>query len=175
MAGPVPAISWSVPTVAAATSSSVGTLLIVAGTTAGIYLFLITLLRFAGRRQLAQLSALDFVVVLLLGSAVETAMIHGDLSLGAGLVSAATLLILNRLLTLVFLHHPRLSQLVNGGPILLVHDGAVIEEHLRRVGLTRPDLDAALRGRGFASSDGVREAVLETDGSITVVGARGGR
>jgi uncharacterized membrane protein YcaP (DUF421 family) len=73
------------------------------------------------------------------------------------------------------LHHPRLSQLVNGGPILLVHDGAVIEEHLRRVGLTHPDLDAALRGRGFASSDGVREAVLETDGSITVVGARGGR
>jgi uncharacterized membrane protein YcaP (DUF421 family) len=161
-----------VPTVAADSSSSPGALLIVAGSTAAIYLFLITILRSVGRRQLAQLSALDLIVFLLLGSAVETAMIHGDVSLAAGLVSAATLLIMNRLLTLAFLHAPRLSHLVNGGPILLVHDGAVIEEHLRRVGLTQPDLDAALRSRGFATAVGVREAVLETDGSITVVGKR---
>jgi uncharacterized membrane protein YcaP (DUF421 family) len=161
-----------VPTVVAANSSSVGTLLIVAASTAGIYLFLIALLRAVGRRQLAQLTALDLVVVLLLGSAVETAMIHGDLSVAAGLVAATTLLILNRLLTLVFLHAPRLSQLVNGGPILLVHDGTVIEEHLRRVGITHPDLDAALRSRGFSGPGAVRAAVLETDGSITVVGAR---
>jgi uncharacterized membrane protein YcaP (DUF421 family) len=162
-----------VPTVAAANSSSPGALLIVAASTAGIYLFVIGLLRVVGRRQLAQLTALDLIVVLLLGSAVETAMIHGDVSLAAGLVSAATLLGLNRLLTLVFLQAPRLSQLVNGGPILLVHDGTVIEEHLRRVGLTHPDLDAALRSRGFTGPEKVRAAVLETDGSITVVGARG--
>jgi uncharacterized membrane protein YcaP (DUF421 family) len=144
-------------------------LLIVAGSTATIYLFLITLLRVFGRRQLVQLSALDLIVVLLLGSAVETAMIHGDLSLPAGLVSAGTLIVLNRLLTWVFLQSPRLSQLVNGGPILLVHDGRVLDDHLKRVGLTRPDLDAALRGRGFAGPAGVREAVLETDGTISVV------
>jgi uncharacterized membrane protein YcaP (DUF421 family) len=160
-----------VATVHAATSStSVPVLLIVAGTTATIYLFLIVALRLFGRRQLAQLSALDLIVVLLLGSAVETAMIHGDLSLPAGLIAAGTLLVTNRLLTLVFLHSPRLSQLVNGGPILLVHDGEVVESHCRRVGLTRPDLDAALRGRGYADATEVREAVLETDGTISVVG-----
>ncbi len=154
----------------ASSTTSLGTLLVVAATTAGIYLFLIVILRLLGRRQLAQLNALDLVVVLLLGSAVETAMIHGDLSLQAGFVAAATLLVLKRLLTLVFLRIPRLSQLVNGGPILLVHDGAVIEDHLRRAGLTHPDLDAALRSRGYENPDGIREAILETDGSITVVG-----
>jgi uncharacterized membrane protein YcaP (DUF421 family) len=160
-----------VATVHAATSStSVPVLLIVAGTTATIYLFLIVALRLLGRRQLAQLSALDLIVVLLLGSAVETAMIHGDLSLPAGLIAAGTLLAMNRLLTLVFLRSSRLSQLVNGGPILLVHDGEVVESHCRRVGLTRPDLDAALRGRGYADAAEVREAVLETDGTISVVG-----
>jgi len=160
-----------VATVHAATSStSVPVLLIVAGTTATIYLFLIAALRLLGRRQLAQLSALDLIVVLLLGSAVETAMIHGDLSLPAGLIAAGTLLVMNRLLTLVFLRSSRLSQLVNGGPILLVHDGEVVESHCRRVGLTRPDLDAALRGRGYADAAEVREAVLETDGTISVVG-----
>jgi uncharacterized membrane protein YcaP (DUF421 family) len=145
-------------------------LVVVAASTAAIYLFLITLLRLAGRRQLAQLSALDLVVVLLLGSAVETAMIHGDTSLLAGLVSASTLLVLNRLLTLAFLRSKRLSQLVNGGPILLVHEGRVLESHLARVGLTTPDLDAALRGRGYDGPAGVEEAVLETDGTISVVG-----
>jgi uncharacterized membrane protein YcaP (DUF421 family) len=161
-----------VATVRAATSStSVPVLLIVAGTTAAIYLFLIGGLRVFGRRQLAQLTALDLIVVLLLGSAVETAMIHGDLSLAAGLVSAGTLLVTNRLLTLAFLRSPRLSQVVNGGPVLLVHNGEVIESHCRRVGLTRPDLDAALRGRGYADPAGVREAVYETDGTISVVGS----
>ncbi len=153
-------------------SSSVPVLLIVAGTTAGIYLFLIAILRLIGRRQLAQLSVLDLIVVLLLGSAVETAMIHGDLSLPAGLVSAGTLIVLNRLLSWVFLKSPRLSQLVNGGPILLVHNGQVLEGHLRRVGLTRPDLDAALRGRGYAGPAGVRACVLETDGTISCIGER---
>jgi uncharacterized membrane protein YcaP (DUF421 family) len=156
-------------------STSVPTLLIVAGTTAAIYLFLLTLLRVFGRRELAQLSVLDLIVVLLLGSAVETAMIHGDLSLPAGLVSAGTLIVLNKVLSLAFLASPRLRHLVNGGPILLVHDGEIIGSHLRRAGLTGSDLDAALRGRGYDGPDGVQEAVLETDGTISVVGsARGG-
>jgi uncharacterized membrane protein YcaP (DUF421 family) len=151
-------------------SPTAAILVVVAACTAGIYLFLITLLRLAGRRQLAQLSALDLVVVLLLGSAVETAMIHGDTSLLAGLVSAATLLVLNRLLSLLFLRSSRLSHLVNGGPILLVHDGRVLDSHLARAGLTTPDLAAALRARGYEGPAGVVEAVLETDGSISVVG-----
>jgi uncharacterized membrane protein YcaP (DUF421 family) len=150
-------------------ASSVPTLVVVAGTTAAVYLFLIGLLRVFGRRELAQLSALDLVVVLLLGSAVETAMIHGDLSLPAGLVSAGTLIVLNKALSLAFLASPRLRHVVNGGPILLVHDGTVVEGHVRRAGLTAGDLAAALRGRGYAGPEDVREAVLETDGSISVV------
>jgi uncharacterized membrane protein YcaP (DUF421 family) len=158
-----------------ASSPSTPILLIVAGTTACIYLFLITILRVVGRRQLAQLSALDLVVVLLLGSTVETAMIHGDLSLAAGLVSAGTLLVLNRLLNAVFLRSPHLSHLVNGGPILLIHDGQVIESHLRRVGLTSLDLEAALRSRGYDGPATINDAILETDGTISVVGEEPGR
>jgi len=142
---------------------------IVSGTTALIYLFLVVILRLFGRRQLGQLTSIDLVVVLLLGSAVETAMIHGDVSLPAGLASAATLLVLNRLLTFVFLHSDRFRHLVGGGPVLLVHDGRPIEEHLHKVGMTRSDLDEALRARGYADTAAVREAVLETDGTVSVI------
>ena len=132
-------------------------------------MFLIAGLRLVGRRQLGQLTVLDLVVVLLLGSAVETAMIHGDLSLQAGLTSAATLLVLNRAMTTIFLHSGRFNHLVNGGPILLIHNGRVVEEHLRRVGFSRADLDEGLRSRGYLDPADIREAVLETDGSISVI------
>lgn len=144
-------------------------LLVVAATTAAIYLFLTAAMRLLARRQLGQLTVIDLVVVLVLGSAVETAMIHGDTSLPAGLVSAATLLVLNRALTWAFLRSSRLNHLVNGGPVLLVHRGEPVDEHLRRVGMTRDDLLAALRGRGYDGTDGVSEAVLETDGTVTVM------
>ena len=154
---------------AAGLAGEVGSLAIVAGSTAAIYLFLIVLLRLFGRRQLGQLTVIDLVVVLLLGSAVETAMIHGDVSLPAGLASVATLLLMNRLLTAVFLRSERLCNLVGGGPVLLVHEGSPVEEHLRRVGMTHADLEEALRARGYHGPADVREAILETDGSVSVV------
>jgi len=139
------------------------------GATTVVYVFLIAGLRLLGRRQLGQLTVLDLVVVLVLGSAVETAMIHGDTSLPVGLASAATLLILNRLVTLLLLRSGRLRHLVNGGPVLLVHHGEIVEEHLVRAGMTEEDLIEALRGRGYEGPRGVRAAVLETDGTVSVV------
>jgi len=139
------------------------------GATTVVYVFLIAGLRLLGRRQLGQLTVLDLVVVLVLGSAVETAMIHGDTSLRVGLVSAATLLILNRLLTLLLVHSRRFRHLVNGGPKLLVHRGAILDEHLVRAGMTEEDLVEALRARGYEGPEGVRAAVLETDGTVSVV------
>lgn len=142
---------------------------IVAGSTAAIYLFLIALLRVFGRRQLGQLTVIDLLVVILLGSAVETAMIHGDVSLPAGLASAATLLVINRILTVTFLRSKRFRHLVGGGPVLLVHDGRPVTEHLRRVGMTHADLIEALRARGYSGPSEIQEAILETDGSVSVI------
>lgn len=149
----------------------IGELLVVAGTTAGIYLFLVVMFRVFGRRQLGQLTVVDLLVVLLLGSTVETSMIHGDVSLAAGLVSAGTLLVMNRLLTLILLRSKRFAHLVAGGPVLLVHEGVPVPSHLRRAGMTAQDLLEALRDRGYEGLGGVREAVLETDGSVSVVPA----
>jgi len=137
--------------------------------TALIYTFLLTVLRLFGRRQLAQLTTFDLVVVLLLGSAVETAMIRGYVVLAAGLVSAASLLLMNAILTRLMLRSRRFCHLVGGGPVLLVNNGAVVEEHLRRAGLTKADLAEALRSQGFSNAGDVQAAVLETDGSLSVI------
>lgn len=144
-------------------------LLAVCAHTLGIYLFLIVGLRLLGRRQMGQLNVIDLVIVIVLGSAVETAMIAGDKSLSAGLVSAGTLLLANRLLTVVLWRSRRLRHLVMGGPVLLIHGGRLVEEHLQRVGLSEADVLEAIRERGYDRVDEVRFAILEPDGAINVV------
>jgi uncharacterized membrane protein YcaP (DUF421 family) len=144
-------------------------LLNIAAHTLFIYLFLILGLRFLGRRQMGQLTVIDLAIILLLGSAVEMAMLTADTSLSAGLVSASTLFLANRLLSFLFCRSPRLAHLVAGDPLLLVNKGAFVEEHLRRAGLTHADVLEAIRERGFSGVEKVQFAVLELDGDITVV------
>lgn len=134
-----------------------------------IYAFLILAIRLIGRRSLAQLSALDLIVVILLGSAVETAMVQANTSIKAGLVSATVLLVVNRVVTLGMMKSKKLRHLVGGGPVLIVEHGRFVEERMWRVGLTEADVRAALRAREIGSIEEVRYAVLETDGRINVV------
>ena len=144
-------------------------LLFVAEHTLLIYLAVILGLRLVGRRQLSQLNVMDLVVIVVMGSAVETSMVAGDTSLPAGLVSTITLLLANRLLNTVTTRSRRLRHLLGGGPILLVHNGSLVDANLRRDGLTLEDVLEAIRERGFDCISSIRFAVLEADGSIHVV------
>ena len=137
--------------------------------TLAIYIFLIVIFRVAGRRQLSQLNVIDLVIILVMGSAVETAMVAGDTSLKAGLVSAATLLVANRGIAWALSRSRRWRRLVTGDPILLVREGQFIEEHLHRAGMTREDVLEALREREACDISHVKFAVLETNGTVTVI------
>ncbi len=134
-----------------------------------IYAFLIVALRVVGHRSLGQLTVFDLVIIILLGSAVETAMVNANTSLGAGIMSAFTLLAVNRLLALLMLRSKRLRHLVVGGPVLLVNKGHIVQEHLRRAGLTEEDVLEAIRERDTEGVEQVKFAVLEPDGEIHVV------
>ena len=153
--------------------ASLHDLIIVAGQTFAIYTFLILILRFVDRRQLGQLNIIDLLIVILLGSAVETAMVHANTSLPVGLLCAGMLLLSDRFYAAFFQRSKRLRHGVGGGPVLLVHNGHMVEEHLRRIGLTTEDVMEALRERETARLEDVRYAILETDGEITVIPKKG--
>ena len=144
-------------------------LLPVALHTIAIYAFLMFMLRAVGRRQMGQLTVIDLVITILLGSAVETAMVNGNTSLQAGLVCAATLLFLNRVFAVTFTRSRRLRYLAGGGAILLVHDGKLVQEHLRAAGLTEADVLEALREREQPGLEHIKFAALERNGAINVV------
>ncbi len=144
-------------------------LLMIAGDTLAIYAFLAIAMRLLSRRQLGQLSALDLLIVILLGSSVETAMVHGSTSLKAGFVSATVLFVANKLVADALRHSKKFGHICGCGPLILVHDGAFVEEHLKRVGMTHEDIMHAIRTREFADLSNVRFAVLEADGQVNVI------
>ncbi len=141
----------------------------VAAQTFVIYLFLIVAVRAIGRRQMLQITLLDYLIVALLGSAVETGLYLGGGSFWAGIVSAATLMLANRSVALLATRVPWVHRLLVGAPILLVDDGHVIAANLRRARLTERELLSAIRIRGYEGPRVVRFAILEANGQIGVV------
>ena len=137
--------------------------------TAVVYVVLWLLLRLAGKRELGQMSLFDLVVLLVISNAVQNAMVGPDTSLTAGLLAAATLLAMNWLVDRSALRSPWLRQRLVGSPTLLIHDGVLLPDHLRREGLTPDEVMQALREHGVGGVEEVRDAVLEVDGTISVV------
>src|SRR5205085_8655153 len=85
-------------------------LLIVAGKTTVVYLFLVAGLRLLGKRELGQMNIYDLVLIIVLANAVQNAMVGDDNTLLGGIVAATTLLVLNRLLTIIMVRSPRIER-----------------------------------------------------------------
>ena len=134
-----------------------------------VYAFLILLLRLTGKRQIGQLAPFDLVLLLVLSNAVQNSMNGGDNSLIGGLVSAATLVALNYGIGNATFRSKRIEALIEGRPQLIIHNGRVFEDVMRRAKLTHHELSASLRQAGCSCPEDVRSAILENNGSISVV------
>jgi uncharacterized membrane protein YcaP (DUF421 family) len=141
--------------------------------TLAVYLIILIGLRLAGKRELGQMTVFDLVVLLLIANAVQNAMVGPDTSLLGGILAAVVLLALNTIVARLRLRSPRLRRLVEGTPTLLVLHGEPIPDHLRREGIDQETLEAALREHGVEDLADVEMAVLEIDGSISVVSTSG--
>jgi uncharacterized membrane protein YcaP (DUF421 family) len=134
-----------------------------------VYAFLLILLRFTGKRQVGQLAPFDLVLLLVLSNAVQNAMNGGDNSVTGGLILATTLVALNWFVGWLTFRSKRLEELIEGRPVILIHNGCIDQAALRSVQMTIHELKAALRSEGFAGEEEVHFAVLENNGHVTVV------
>ncbi len=147
--------------------------LTIAAKTAVIYVCIVTGLRVLGSRELGEMSAYDFVLVVVIANAVQNALVGGDNSLAGGLVSALTLLAVNRILTMLLERFPGLHRTIVGEPVVLITNGRPRWRQMQHEGIEREELQAALREHGVATIEEVRLAVLEVDGEISVVPRQG--
>lgn len=136
--------------------------------TLAVYAALALLLRVAGKRNLAQLNSFDLVVVLLLSSVVQNALIGPDDSVTGGLLAAVVLLATNAIVVRMVAHSERAARLFEGEDVPLVRNGRFLNRSLRREGLRRADVEAALRAQGADGAPDVAQASLGPGGSIVV-------
>lgn len=137
--------------------------------TAVIYLTVFVALRLMGKRELGQMTVFDLVVILLIANAVQNAMVGPDTSLTGGVLAVLTLLALNWAVSTLRLRSAFWGKLMEGTPTVLIQNGQFVVPHLRQEGLEPSELEMTMREHGVESVKDVRLAVLETDGSISIV------
>ena len=139
-----------------------------------VYAFLVISLRLSGKRELVQLNPFDLVVLLTLSNTVQNAIIGDDNSITGGVIGASSLLIVNYLVVRFLYKHRSLDQLVEGRADVLIEDGKVKTQHLKKELITMAQLEAAARKQGFDSLSEVQQCVLEPGGTISFIGKKPG-
>lgn len=134
-----------------------------------IYLFLVIALRLAGKREMAQLSTVDFVVLLAVANAVQNGLIGDDVSVTGAVVGASVLFAVNAVVALLLFRAVRFRRLVEGTATTLIMDGVVDRRALRRERLSLDDLLDQVQGAGVDGFAEVHRASLEPSGKILVI------
>lgn len=133
------------------------------------YATLILVLRISGKRSLAKLNAFDLVVTVALGSTLATVLLSGDVAFLEGATAFAMLAGLQWLLSRLSVRWKFIADAVRSEPRLLAKEGRYLDHAMRRERVTRPEIEAAIRGAGIGRVEDVGAVVLETDGSISVI------
>jgi len=137
--------------------------------TAIVYVFVVVALRLSGKREVGQMSVLELVVILVISDAVQNSMVGENTTLWGGLIAVVTLLAMDFGLKAVTNRSKTLSKAIEGEPRLLVRDGRLLSKAIKEEGLETEEVRAAIRSHGLVGPEDVRLAVLETDGSISVI------
>ena len=134
-----------------------------------VYFLLLAMIRMTGKRTMGQFTPFDMLLVVLLGNAVQNALLGQDTSVGGGLLLAATLIALNWIVGLASARSPKVERWVEGSPVLLAREGQVYRDVLRRELISHEDFEKAMREAGCLDVADIHLAVLENNGHITVV------
>ena len=134
-----------------------------------IYMVVLIGIRLTGKREVGQMTPFDLVLLLLIANAVQNAMTGPDTSVTGGLVAAITLLAVNAGVSRLTWRYRKFRKWVEGTPTLLIHSGKILDENLAKEELSRESVLQALREHGVATVPEVKLAVLEVDGSISVL------
>jgi uncharacterized membrane protein YcaP (DUF421 family) len=134
-----------------------------------VYVFLFVLLRLVGKKHVGELAPFDLLVLLILSETVQNSLVGDDTSLIGGLISAATLVILAYGISILTFSSKRLERAIEGTPKILIRHGHRRAAELQRQRITKAELLEALRNHGCANITDVRVAILENDGTITVI------
>jgi uncharacterized membrane protein YcaP (DUF421 family) len=133
------------------------------------FLFIYVLTRAVGRRELGSMEPFDLILLVVLGDLIQQGITQSDYSVVGLFLAASVMGLMTVAFSYVSWRFPRMRPLLDGEPIVIVHDGQPIETNLRRERLSLDEVRAQARLQQIESLDEVKLAVLETSGQISFI------
>ena len=136
--------------------------------TAILYLILILSVRLMGKRQIGQMEPAEFVVTMLVANLAAIPMQDGGIPIFSGIVPIFTVLGVELVLSAVSLKSSKLRKLLCGKPVILIENGNILQQNLKKTRITIDELSGHLREKEVLDIRAVQYAILETNGNLSV-------
>lgn len=138
-----------------------------------IYFFILIIFRFSGKKTLSEATTFDFVLLLIISEVTQAAMIGNDYSITASIVLITTLVSIDFLVNQIKLRSKKIGKVVEGLPLIVVENGKPLKERMRLAKVEEEDvLQSARKSFGITNLHDIDYAVLETDGTISIIPSR---
>ena len=133
------------------------------------FVFIFVMSRLIGRRELGKMQAFDLILFIVIGDLVQQGITQSDYSITGLALVVSTICLLTVFTSYVSFRFPRVRPVLEGEPVIVVEDGKLIHENLKRTRLTLEDVEEEARQQQIASLTDVRWAVFENSGSLSFI------
>jgi uncharacterized membrane protein YcaP (DUF421 family) len=134
-----------------------------------LYVFVVFVMRVIGRRELSSLSAVDLVLLIVLGDAIQQGLTQDDYSVTGALIAVSTIAAVQVGSSYLSFRSKRARKVIEGEPIVVIQEGRLVEKNLKRERLTADEVAEEMRMQQIASFDEVAWGILEANGQMTFI------
>lgn len=135
-----------------------------------MYVFLFIIFKISGRKTLLEMNIFDFILVLIISEATQQALLGEDFSLMGAMITIGTLIFIDKSLGFLENKSPTFNLWLNGSPIILIENGKILDQRLRKCSLTEDEIMVVARQQeGIVSLDEIKFAILEKNGKISII------
>lgn len=134
-----------------------------------MFVVLYVLLRIMGKREIGQLTPFELVVMIVLGDLIQQGVTHNDFSLTGAILAISTFAFLAIMMSWITYLFPGAEKLLDGEPRVIVRDGELLKDNLRRDRITQSEVESEMRLAGISRMSDVAWAILEPQGKISFI------
>lgn len=136
-----------------------------------IFISLFIMFKIWGKKHLGEMTAFDFIILLIMSEAVQNSLVDGDKSIPGGLVIVATFMVLTSIMNIVSFYSRKAEKLLDGSPQVVIRNGKMIDQVLKKERITLAELEESVREQGIAKIEDVGLGILEANGKISMIKA----
>ena len=137
-----------------------------------LFFAVFVLLRVIDRRELAELEPFDFILLIVLGDAIQQGLTQDDYSVTGAIIAVSTIATLQVLTSYLGFRSRHARRVLEGQPVVLIARGELVTRNLRRERMTADEIAEEMRMQQIGSVEDVEWAILETNGSISFIPKR---